>query len=134
MDSGKNTYRTIDEYILTFPGKAQEKLREMRAVIKEVAPEAEETISYQMPAFRLKGILVYFAAFQHHIGFYPTGGVLDKFEKEVAPYKRGKGSIQFPMDEPLPLELIRKIVKFWAAENLRKAKEKSGKKGKALQK
>jgi uncharacterized protein YdhG (YjbR/CyaY superfamily) len=124
MDSRKNTYSNIDEYILTFPREAQEKLREMRAVIKEVAPEADEKISYQMPAFRLKGILVYFAAFQHHIGFYPTGGVLDKFEKELASYKRGKGSIQFPMDEPLPLELIRKIVKFRVAENLRKAKEK----------
>jgi uncharacterized protein YdhG (YjbR/CyaY superfamily) len=125
MENKKNAFTSIDEYVLTFPKEVQEKLREIRKVIKAAAPDAEERISYQMPAFRLKGILVYFAAFQHHIGFYPTGSAIVTFKKDLAGYKSGKGSVQFPLDRPLPLDLIRKIVKFRVSENLRKDKEKT---------
>lgn len=112
----------IDEYIAQFPDHIQIKLREIRATIKKAAPDAEEKISYQMPAFTLKGILVYFAAQTNHIGFYPTSSGIKAFQKELAGYKTGKGSIQFLSDKPLPLGLISKIVKFRIKENLEKAK------------
>lgn len=112
----------IDEYIAQFPDHIQIKLREIRTTIKKAAPDAEEKISYQMPAFTLKGILVYFAAQTNHIGFYPTSSGIKAFQKELAGYKTGKGSIQFLSDKPLPLSLISKIVKFRIKENLEKAK------------
>jgi len=124
MKDSNNVYNTIDEYIMTFPNKVQEKLKQIRQVIKAAAPDAEERISYQMPAFWLKGNLVYFTAFKNHIGFYPTGSGIDAFKKDLAKYKGGKGSVQFPLTKPLPLELINKIVKFRVSENLRKDKEK----------
>ena len=127
MQNKKSPYKTIDEYIKASPKEVQEKLREMRAVIKSAAPDAEETISYQMPAFRLKGILVYFAAFQDHIGFYPTGSGIEAFQKELGGLKSGKGTAQFPLDKPLPVKLITKIVKYRVAENLAKYKAKTGK-------
>jgi uncharacterized protein YdhG (YjbR/CyaY superfamily) len=108
----------IDEYIASCPDHFQKKLKELKAVIKEAAPEAEEKISYRMPAFTLKGILVYFAAHTNHIGFYPTSSVVEVFKKELSGYKSGKGSIQFPIDKPLPLDLIAKIVIFRKEENL----------------
>lgn len=116
--------QTIDEYISRFPKEIQERLETMRVTIREAAPEAEEAISYQMPTFKLNGNLVHFAAFQHHIGFYPAPTGIEQFEKELSRFKGGKGSIQFPFDQPLPLELVRKIVKFRVAENLKRAEAK----------
>ena len=119
-------FKTIDEYIDTFPEDVQKILNELRQTIRETAPEAEETINYQMPTFTLNGNLVHFAAFQNHIGFYPTPSGIEAFKDELAAYKGAKGSVQFPMDEPLPLPLIRKIVEYRVKENLkRKPKKKS---------
>ncbi len=128
MDNKKIAINTIDEYIATFPIDIQKKLKEMREVIRETAPEATEKISYQMPTFFLKGNLVHFAAFKNHIGFYPVPTGIEKFKKELSAYKTTKGAVQFPLDKPLPLDLIRKIVKFRVAENIRKAEEKARKK------
>ncbi len=114
----------IDGYIAGFPKEAREKLAQLRATIKKVAPQAEEAISYGMPAFKLKGMLVWFAAHAHHIGFYPTASGIAAFKKELSIYKGGKGSVQFPFDKPLPLGLVAKIVKFKVGENLQKAEMK----------
>lgn len=123
-------YNTIDEYISTFPEDVRTILNQLRQTIKESAPEAEETINYQIPTFTLHGNLVHFAAFKDHIGFYPTPTGIEAFRKELAPYKGAKGSAQFPIDQPLPLPLIRKIVKFRVKENLeRKEKRKKSRKG-----
>lgn len=121
MDGSKITYESIDHYISTFPTDIQEVLESIRAVIQEAAPEATEKISYQMPTFVLRGNLVHFAAFKHHIGFYPTPSGIVEFQKELAPYKTAKGSIQFPLGKPMPYELISKIVKFRVAENIEKS-------------
>ena len=118
----------IDGYIANFPVHVQDKLEELRAAIKKAAPEAEEKISYQMPAYMLKGILVYFAAFSKHIGFYPTSSGVEKFKKELAGFKSSKGAIQFPIDKPLPLDLITRIVKFRLKENMERAELKAKKK------
>ncbi|RPI90186.1 MAG: hypothetical protein EHM40_18995 [Chloroflexi bacterium] len=121
------TYSTIDEYIDTFPEEVRSILNQLRQAIKETAPEAEETINYQMPTFTLHGNLVHFAAFKNHIGFYPTPTGIEAFRKELAPYKGAKGSVQFPIDQPLPLALIRRIVEYRVKENLeRQQKKKSG--------
>jgi len=109
--------KSIDEYISWFPKSVQQKLEEMRALIHETAPKANEKISYQMPAFELNGILVYFAAFSKHIGFYPTSSGVDAFKGELGEYNHSKGAIQFPLDKPLPMELIRRIVTFRLEEN-----------------
>jgi uncharacterized protein YdhG (YjbR/CyaY superfamily) len=119
--------KNIDEYISSFHDPVRKKLNELRTAINLAAPEAEEKISYQMPAFALNGILVYFAAQSHHIGFYPTSSGVKAFSEELSGYKTGKGSIQFPLDKPLPLGLIRRIVKFRLMENLEKAAIKAGK-------
>jgi len=111
---------TIDEYIAQCPQDVQQILAQIRAVIKESAPNAEEKISYQMPAFHLKGYLVGFAAHTHHIGFYTTPSGIEAFKDELSAYNSSKGAVQFPLDEPMPWELIRKIVKFRVAENLKK--------------
>ncbi len=124
MENKRNIYKTIDEYIMAFPEEVQEKLREIREVIKTAAPGAEERISYQIPAFWLKGNLVYFAAFQNHIGFYPTSSGIESFKNELTSYKFAKGTVQFPIDKPLPLELIGKIVKFRVSENIKREEEK----------
>jgi uncharacterized protein YdhG (YjbR/CyaY superfamily) len=119
-------YSTIDEYIATFPKDVKRILSQLRQTIHEAAPEAEETINYQMPTFTLHGNLVHFAAFKNHIGFYPTPTGIEAFQQELAPYKGAKGSVQFPIDQPLPLPLIRRIVKYRVKENLeRKQKKKS---------
>jgi uncharacterized protein YdhG (YjbR/CyaY superfamily) len=128
METSRTSFKDIDEYIASFPPEVQKKLQGLRAVIKETAPEATEKISYQMPTFFLNGNLVHFAAFKHHIGFYPVPTGIEKFKKELAVYKPSKGAVQFPLDKPLPLDLIRKIVKFRVAENLKKAEERSRKK------
>jgi uncharacterized protein YdhG (YjbR/CyaY superfamily) len=124
MDSPKAGYTTIDEYIATFPDPVQELLQQVRATIHAAAPEATEKISYQMPTFFLNGNLVHFAAFKNHIGFYPAPRGIEAFKDELAQYKGAKGSVQFPLDEPMPLDLIRRIVEFRAAENSSKAKKK----------
>jgi uncharacterized protein YdhG (YjbR/CyaY superfamily) len=110
---------SIDEYIAGCPAPAQKKLEQIRAIVRRVAPEATEKISYQMPCFFLNGNLVYFAAFAKHIGFFPGSGriVFGTFKEELSRYKSGKGSVQFPLEEPLPLRLIEKIVRWRAEEN-----------------
>ena len=119
----KISYQTIDEYIKMFPPNIQEILEIMRKTIREAAPEAEETINYAMPTFKLnKKNLVHFAAYEHHIGFYPTPSGIATFQKEISKYKWAKGSVQFSLDEALPLELIKEIVKFRVKENLEKRK------------
>jgi uncharacterized protein YdhG (YjbR/CyaY superfamily) len=120
--------KTIDEYIAGFPSEVQEILQKIRMTIREAAPAAEEKISYQMPTFFLKGNLVHFAAFKEHIGFYPVPSGIEKFKKELSVYKQGKGSVQFPLDQPMPFDLISKIVKFRVTENLAKAAPKERKK------
>jgi uncharacterized protein YdhG (YjbR/CyaY superfamily) len=120
-------FTSIDEYIATFPSDIQKILKKLRATIKSAAPKAEEKISYQMPTFYLNGNLVHFAAFKNHIGFYPAPRGIEAFKEELSAYEGSKGAVRFPMDKPLPLALIRKIVKFRVAENLKKAGAKSGK-------
>ena len=127
MESNKAGFTSIDEYIATFPEEIQKILQELRATIKACAPDAKEKISYQMPTFDLKGNLVHFAAFKNHIGLYPTPSGTEAFKRELSSYQGAKGSIKFPIDKPLPMDLIRKIVKFRVAENLAKAEKKSGK-------
>ncbi len=112
------TFNTIDEYIASFPKDVQEKLRELRRVIRESAPEAEETISYKMPAFKQDGMLVWFAAFKDHIGFFPKASAIEAFRNDLSDYELSKGTIRFPLDKAIPLELVRKIVKYRVAENL----------------
>ncbi|WP_152396628.1 iron chaperone [Paenibacillus guangzhouensis] len=128
MDGNKITYESIDHYISTFPPEIQEILESIRKVIREAAPDAVEKISYQMPTFAQQGNVVHFAAFKNHIGFYPAPSGIEEFEQELAPYKAGKGTIQFPLEQPIPMELITKIVKFRVAENIAKAERKSAKK------
>jgi uncharacterized protein YdhG (YjbR/CyaY superfamily) len=123
MEKKQNVYDNIDEYIGNFPKEVQEKLSQLRKTIHAAAPDAEERISYQMPTFWLRGNLVYFAAFKNHLGFFPTGSGIAAFQKESAGYTTGKGTLQFPLDRPLPLDLITKIVKFRVSENLRKYRE-----------
>ena len=119
----KPAFTTIDEYIASYPKDAQKKLTQLRAIMKQVAPKAEEKISYQMPAFYLNGILVWFAAHSNHIGFYPKASAIARFKRELSKYKSAKGTVQFPLDEPLPVGLIKKIVKFRFEENVRKSKK-----------
>jgi uncharacterized protein YdhG (YjbR/CyaY superfamily) len=130
--SNPTTPRNIDTYIAGFPPAIQTLLQAIRATIRQAAPEAEETISYQMPTFRLHGSnLVHFAAFKQHIGFYPAPTGIEHFKEELAAYKGAKGSVQFPLTKPIPFELIRKIVEFRVAEALQKAQAKSRKRTKA---
>ncbi|MCU0357867.1 MAG: DUF1801 domain-containing protein [Cyclobacteriaceae bacterium] len=112
----------IDEYIGDFPPEVASMLQQLREIIRKAAPQAEETISYQMPTFKLNGNLVHFAAYKNHIGFYPAPSGLNAFEKEIARYKHSKGAVQFPLDQPLPIRLITRIVKFRVRENLGKKK------------
>jgi len=128
MEKQKAGFTSIDEYIAAFPADVQERLRQMRAVIREAAPEAQEKISYQMPTFFLYGNLVHFAAFKNHIGFYPAPRGIEAFKDELAAYEGAKGSVQFPLDQPLPLDLVRKIVQFRVADQLQNAKAKKSRK------
>ena len=123
MLSSKQKFQTIDEYIKTFPKDIQKILESVRQAIKNAAPEAEETINYQIPTFKLNGNLVHFAAFKNHIGFYPTPSGQKAFQKELSIYKSGKGSVQFPLDKPIPLSLIKKIVQYRVKENSAKTKK-----------
>lgn len=128
MDKSNRGFNSIDEYIASFPEDIQNILNDIRATIRAAAPEATEKISYQMPTFFLNGNLVHFAAFKNHVGFYPTPSGIDEFKAELSKYKGGKGSIQFPIDQPVPLDLIAKIVKYRISENLKKAASKSKRK------
>jgi len=123
MPMKRLTPKTIDEYIAGFPKDIQSKLQALRATIRKAAPDAEEAIKYQMPTFTLTGNLVHFAAFKNHIGFYPAPTGIAAFKKELAAYKTSKGAVQFPLDQPLPLKLIARMVKFRVKENLAKAKK-----------
>jgi len=116
MENKKAGPNSIGEYIALFPEETQKILQELRAAIKAAAPGAQEKISYQMPAFAQKGILVYFAAWKNHIGFYPTSSGTQAFKQELSAYKNSKGSVKFPLDKPLPLDLISNIVRFRVAE------------------
>lgn len=117
------TYGTVDEYIMQFPQELQEVLQQLRMTIAASAPEAEERISYQMPAYYYKGNLVYFAAFKKHIGFYPTPSGIEAFKDELTGFKQSKGTVQFPAGKPLPLELISRIVKYRVEENTKRSKK-----------
>ncbi|MDR7000724.1 DUF1801 domain-containing protein [Neobacillus niacini] len=128
MEGNKVSFKSINEYILQFPLDVQKTLQSLRELIKELAPDAEEKISYQMPTFYIYGNLVHFAAYKNHIGFYPTSSGIANFKHEMSEYKSSKGAVQFPLDIPLPYELISKIIKFRVAENLKKAEEKLKKK------
>jgi uncharacterized protein YdhG (YjbR/CyaY superfamily) len=121
MRDTKTACVTIDGYIADFPQDVRKKLRELREAVIAAAPGAEEKISYRMPAFALKGNLVYFAAYKKHIGFYPTSSGIKAFKNELAAYEVSKGTVRFPIDKPLPLKLIGRIVKFRVAENLKNA-------------
>lgn len=125
MEKNKAGFVTIDEYMATFPEEIQKLLKELRTTIKAAAPDAEEKISYQMPTFFLNGNLVHFAAHKNHIGFYPTPAGIQAFKDELSIYASSKGAVQFPLDKPMPLKLISKIVKFRVAENLKKPGKKS---------
>ena len=120
--------KTIDEYIAGFPDDVQAKLQQIRQTVREAAPEAQETIKYQMPTFTLKGNLVHFAAFKQHIRFYPAPTGIEEFQAELSAYKGAKGSVQFPLDKPIPYDLIGRIVRFRVKENLARAADKSKKK------
>jgi len=117
MQGSRKQSKTIDGYISSFPKNVRDTLEELRRVIRELAPEAEETIDYGIPTFKLNGNLVHFAAFKNHIGFYPTPSAIEAFKKELAPYNQAKGSVQFPLDKPIPFNLVKEIVKFRVKEN-----------------
>lgn len=114
-------FKTVEEYISGFPENVKILLQQMRETIIKAAPKAQEVISYQMPAYKYLGIVLYFAGYKNHIGFYPTASGIEAFKNELSKYKGAKGSVQFPLDKPLPLALISKIVKFKLKENMRKA-------------
>ena len=128
MKTDSTAPKTIDEYIASFPQEIQEILEKIRLTIQNAAPEAEEAIKYQMPTFTLYGNLVHFAAYKKHIGFYPVPSGIEKFKEELSAYEGGKGSVRFPLDKPIPYDLIRKIVAFRMQENLERAKAKQKKK------
>jgi uncharacterized protein YdhG (YjbR/CyaY superfamily) len=118
-----NTVETIDAYIAQFSPEIQARLQELRNCIKAEAPDATEKIAYGMPTFYLNGNLVHFAAFKDHYGFFPSPSGIDEFEKELAPYRTGKGTLRFPLDKPFPWELIKRVVQFRMAENAGKKKK-----------
>jgi uncharacterized protein YdhG (YjbR/CyaY superfamily) len=110
-------FRTIDEYIATYPKNVQIILKEIRHTIKEAAPEAKETISYQMPAFKQNGVLVWFAAFKDHISFFPKVSAIEAFKEKLSSYQTSTGTIQFPMNQPIPLDLVKEVVRFRVKED-----------------
>lgn len=124
MPYSKRKPESIDGYIGRFPLKTQRLLKTLRGAIRKAAPKAEERISYGMPSFRLNGYLVYFAAWKNHIGFYPaSSATVETFKKDLSPYEVSKGTVRFPLDKPLPLPLIRKIVRYRIQENLARKKK-----------
>lgn len=127
MDSNRPAAQNIDEYIAGFPGEVQEILQKIRSLIHETAPQAQEAMKYAIPTFTLNGNLVHFAAFQSHIGFYPTPSGIEKFKQELSAYKGAKGSVQFPLSQPMPYDLMRRMVEFRLQESLAKAAAKKKK-------
>ncbi len=124
MKSNQGAPKAMDEYIARFPREVQAILQKVRTTIHKAAPDAQETISYRMPTFDLNGKhLVHFAAFEHHIGLYPTPSGIEEFKKELSAYKGAKGSVQFPLDKPIPYALITRIVKFRVKENTASVKQ-----------
>ena len=128
MPANKPTSKEIDKFISAYPEEVQVVLNKVRATIREAAPGAEETINYGIPTFTLNGNLVHFSGFKSHVGFYPTPSGVEKFKKELSKYEGAKGSVKFPLDQPIPYDLISKIVKFRVQENLTKAEAKKKKK------
>lgn len=126
MDMGTSNIRikTIDEYIATFPQNIQDILEDVRKAIRDSAPDAQEAITYGVPTFKLNGNLVHFAAYKKHLGFYPAGSsAIEAFKTELSNYSLSKGTIRFPLDEPIPLELVKKIVKFRVKQNVSRSKK-----------
>lgn len=128
MPDEKTSPKDIDQYIAGYPEEVQEILEKIRRTVQETAPLAQETISYSIPTFKLEGYLVHFAAYKKHIGFYPTSSGIAKFKDELSAYKISKGTVQFPLDQPIPYDLIRRITAFRVAENLERAEAKGKKK------
>jgi uncharacterized protein YdhG (YjbR/CyaY superfamily) len=126
------TFQTVDEYLATLPKATRDPMLRLRDIIKQVAPKAEEVISYNIPAFKYNGMLVWYAAFKKHIGFYPRPSGIAAFKNELAPYKTSKGAIQFPLENGIPTTLVKKIVKFRLKEN-EQEKKASGKPNAPLQ-
>ena len=125
MMAERTNSTNIDEYIGSFPLQVQEILQKIRQTIHQATPEAQETINYAIPTFTLKGNLVHFAAFEKHIGFYPAPSGIERFKEELSTYESAKGSVQFPLDRPIPYDLISTIVKFRVQENLQRAEAKN---------
>lgn len=129
MDGNKIKFKNIDEYISSHPPKVKKLLKELRNTIKLAAPDADEVISYNMPALKFHGLLLYFAAHKEHIGFYPgNASTIEMFKKDLVTYKTSKGTIQFPLDKKIPVTLVKKIVKLRVGQNLERVKAKLKKK------
>ena len=130
MEKAKVVPETVDQYIAAFPADVKKRMQQLRNTIKSAAPKADELISYQMPGYKYFGMLVYFAAFKNHIGFYPGAGGILEFYKKLSSFKSAKGSVQFPHDRPIPYDIISKIVKFRVKQNEEKIslKKSNGKK------
>jgi uncharacterized protein YdhG (YjbR/CyaY superfamily) len=124
-------FKTVKEYHASIPKEIRARVEELRDTIAKAAPQAELTISYNMPAFLWNGPVAYYAWYRRHIGFYPTGSPIPHFQEELKAYKTSRGAIQFPLDRPIPKSLVARIVKFKLKENLEKAKVKAGSKPKA---
>jgi uncharacterized protein YdhG (YjbR/CyaY superfamily) len=124
MTTPGRQFVTIDEYIGTCPPGVQNILEQLRATIHETAPDADEAIKYGIPTFTLNGNLVHFAAFEHHIGFYPTPSAIEAFKAELSPYKTAKGTVRFPIDAPVPFDLVRRMVQFRVKESLEGSRKK----------
>ena len=127
MKNGRPAPQNIDEYIAGFAEEVQQILQELRKTVRVAAPDAEETIKYGIPTFTLKGNLVHFGAFEKHVGFYPTPTGIEEFKDELSVYETSKGAVQFPLDKPIPFDLIGRIVKFRVQENLERADAKTKK-------
>ena len=128
MKTKKQQPTTIDEYIAEFPDDVQKKMEKLRGAIRKAAPGAEEAIKYQLPTFVLEGNLIHFGGYKNHIGLYPGSKPIEEFKKELSGYKLSKGTVQFPLDKPIPLGLVSKITKFCVKRNLAKAAAKGRKK------
>ncbi len=127
MEATKTKYKTVDDYFAALPRHSKAMMQELRDTIKKLVPQAEEVISYNIPAFKQQGMLVWYAAFNKHIGFYPRVSAIEAFKKELSVYKAAKGSVQFPLDQQLPLSLVSKIVKYRLKENAETAGRKAAK-------